>query len=422
VLLTFTYCMAILSNVTSVKTKVHLQNALYIATFLSLCLSTAYLWKRYRLRQPGYVLCANRYLLLYLLLLLAIQAIFHDLGAGLYIQLAGYIATAILAYVILPALMLPNRNLLIAWTRIVAAASAMLSLFGVISQFGLETIAGIPFATKTVRSYTILGIHATGGILDHPIRLGTQSVLGLAASLYLLRRRGSALNFALLTLNAVGIFISVSRAAWLAAMVGLLYAFFARTRNKGRISAYLLAPLAVGLLLLFAYGLASRWPFLGNALRLEYGLSNRELTWPFAASMIRLRPLVGYGFLSSEAVKKAYGGGVLPKTALDASFENNFIDTAVQSGVIVSVLYALAFLVPIHRAFHSRLEPNLRRLLVHASIAVMISALFTNYNIGGLRSTSLAAAVFLGLSNLSRSRVINAYDKESPSYRIHNHA
>lgn len=421
-LLALVYAFAILSDLTIVKQWEGVQNALYAATFFALALCGAYLWQSYRLRHPVETIRANRWLLLYLLGLVAVQAVFHRLGAGLYMRLLGYAATALLAYLLVPAVMLPRRHLVIAWIRIVAVASAVLSIFGLLSQFGLETIAGIPFATKTAGAYSLFGIHATGGVLETPIRLGTQAVLGVGAALYLLHRRRSAVNLALLVTNGVGVLISFSRAAWLAAVVGLLYVFLTRDRWEGRISVYLTATLAVGLLLFSVYELATRWSLLGQLLRLDYGLSHRELTWPFAMAMILLRPLVGYGFLSAERVKMTYGADVLPELALDASFENNFIDMAVQSGLLVAALYGLVFLIPIYRALTSRLELGFRRLLIFTSIAVTVSVMFTNYNIGGLRSTSLAATVFLGLANLGNSRLSGTFHAVTTSQRHHHNA
>lgn len=398
-ILTVLAITAIIGDLALLRQNPQTELLLQVCTLIVLIFCTAYLWGIYGLHNHKYILWANRYLALYMISLIFVQLCLHQLGFGTYLRLFSYILSGLLSYMILPALLITNRSILDVWIRIIVYGSAVLSIFAIMSQFGFESFLGIPFASKYGK-YVFMGIHSSAGILEHPNTLGTQLVIGLGSTLYLLHKERTLFHVILLLLITTGLAVSMIRGPWIAACVGLIFYFFTSPNMRRRLLLYVVGSLIFIFLILLIYQYGVHLDWLSRLLRLEFGLSGREILWPFAYSLISERPFQGYGFLSSAALKYQYGTSLILTHAKGSGFHNNFIDTAAQSGLIVSFIYLLLYIIPIIRLIKEKHYSNMLRTLIFLCLSSLICVLFVNYNIGGLRFTSLTMTMFLGLGNI----------------------
>ena len=374
------------------------RDALFVATFFLLALTC--LSSKGASFVPRQALGANKYLIVYLLALSVVQVFLHHLTIGSYLRLSGYILTAVLAYLLLAYRVYRDSNLCGLLLRSMAILSAVLGMTAILSSMGFSSFLALSLSEKT--NVHILGVHATGGILGHPLTLGTQMVLGLGIALYLLRQSKTMVNAVMLVLICAGLLLSMARGAWLAATVGLFYYMLPTSILRRRTLAFVVLPVIAVLVFSQVYQYAHSSPFFSRALRIESGLSKRDILWMFALGLFRQSPLTGHGFLSSDRLIREYGLYKSLHLQIGTSFHNNFIDTAVQSGIVVLLSYMLLFLVPMYRLVRSTtIDDDLRKLLLFACVVVLVSIQFVNYNIGGLRLTSLSASILLGMANLS---------------------
>lgn len=93
-----------------------------------------------------------------------------------------------------------------------------------------------------------------------------------------------------------------------------------------------------------------------------------------------------------------------------STFHNTFISKAVDLGLIAAFFYSLLYFVPLLRTcriWSPRHEQELMRSMILLTLA---TALFRDYNIGGIRSTAMLGAIFLGLTNVWP--LLSAYGQE----------
>ncbi len=143
-------------------------------------------------------------------------------------------------------------------------------------------------------------------------------------------------------------------------------------------------------------------PGVASYLRMERGLSGRDVAWQYAFSLIEEQPWTGHGFGSSGELSAA--GRKLLRTSgysgAGTTFHNTFITKAVEEGLIVVFFYALLYVVPLIRICKATPYPREQQLVRSVLVLTLTASLFRDYNIGGVRSTSMMVAVFLGLANL----------------------
>ena len=140
------------------------------------------------------------------------------------------------------------------------------------------------------------------GMAPHPNVLGGHMALGLLVvagqALATRRRVERGLLLSALVLGAAGLFLSFSRSAWVALLLGLLYGGW-RLRHAARLT---LSPMLrrrlwwglAALALIAAVGLALRLRSLGNPLE-QTSLRERLEDYGLAWTLIRARPLTGVG-------------------------------------------------------------------------------------------------------------------------------
>ena len=162
-------------------------------------------------------------------------------------------------------------------------------------------------------------------------------------------------------------------------------------------------PIFIFLLFVFILPIIKNVDLLNLFLRLDGNiLSYRGILWVFGLDLIKNNPLVGYGFLQSSN-ELAHSGllDTIPTLSAGAPFHSTFIDNAVDSGLLSIFIYSMLFITPIIRARKYWPEKTQAKLIVAICYGILISAIFINYNIGGVRSVSITIAILLGLANWS---------------------
>lgn len=399
ILLSLFYFFAIANDFYLFRYRPVLHNTFFIFTLIFLIVCSWYLFNTYKVRKILQFTKANKYFLIYFGSLIFLQLIFHSLSISRYARLFAYVVVAVFAYIILPYILYVRRGLLITFLKIVSVYSAILASTAILSNIGYQTFLGLPFSDKYY--YSFLGLHATGGILSHPLVLGAQLAIGAGCSYYLMKRNSSIFFLTLLSLCVVGVFLTMARGAYLALTVASIFYFVPKKLFNKRILTFVIVPIIGVFLLQFLYHLAKNSMLLGTILRIESGMSQREILWAYALHLISMNPIVGYGYWQSPILLEEAGLLSLGALQKGAPFHNTFIDSAVDSGIIVTFFYLLLFLVPLNRVIKSGLDYQLKRILFSLSIVMFITPLFVNHNIGGLKSVSVTMAIILGVTNWS---------------------
>ena len=369
-----------------------------VAAAIVACFGAIFLLARYPAEVIQPAILAAWPLHLFTICFLGLSWCFHDgsqLGSIIAYTIVGY-AT----YLLVPFCLLLDRRLFDAFIKLIAVGSALLAIPCYIGALGIDNIAGMPLSNKYSYSQ-FSGIVASGGIFEHAEGHSLQMAIGLLCSYYALRRSGNFLYAVSLLMTVAGLVVSQGRGAIFGLVVAgafcLLPELFRRSRPVflGSLAFCLMFPFLI-------------WPQLENVpgvasyLRLERGLSGREVAWVYALKLVEEKPWTGHGFetageLSEQGKKELRTSGY---SGAGTTFHNTFITKAVELGLVATFLYSLLYVVsllricaPVGDAFQQQLIRSLVVLTLTASI-------FRDYNVGGVRSTAILAAVFLGLANL----------------------
>ena len=112
---------------------------------------------------------------------------------------------------------------------------------------------------------------------------------------------------------------------------------------------------------------------------------------------------MGHGFLSSSELTELNEKRLRRNTGYSGAgttFHNTFVTKAVELGLIATCLYSLMYVVPFSRICAPSEYPWEQHLVRSMIILTLTTAIFRDYNIGGVRSTAFMGTVFLGLANL----------------------
>jgi len=371
-----------------------------LAIFGLLALFTVFTFRRYR---TGLLQIARGAwpLWTYFLLLCSTILVFHR--ETFSFELIGYMVVSGFGFVYLAHCMSQNEALLVSWIKVNAVVAVVLLPTILVGMAGIDVFMGIPIVVKSFyASYT--GIRATGGALELAETLGTQMAIAIPCAWCMYRRSGHWSYLLVFSAAVFGLVVSQSRGAYAAIYVALAISYLA-TRISPRPSIKLASIVGLIVAPYLAMDLMSQVDFLANWLRLDLGMSGREGGWEFASELVASEPFVGHGFQQSSELTVIYDT-VLHRMgfrAAGASFHNTFISKAVDSGLIVAFSYVMLFVVPILR--DRELHPDPVRVCIRTvSVVVLVSALFKDMNIGGVRSIALSTTIFLGLANVLGGR------------------
>lgn len=179
-------------------------------------------------------------------------------------------------------------------------------------------------------------------------------------------------SYLLLSLNLLALLITNSRGAIIALILTLFYLFVKRLNLKSTYPIYII-------IIAFLIFCALNFEIINQYFRVNQGLSNREIRWDLAFSLLNDN-LFGYGTNSNVALIENYLD--FPKSS---GFHNIFLNIAVQYGVI-----ALFFYLLIYAIFSKSLFSKNTVSEFHSSIFLIIffQNFVLSYNIGGLRFPS----------------------------------
>jgi O-antigen ligase len=266
---------------------------------------------------------------------------------------------------------------------------------------GIQALGFVRLSTKP--SYSdFSGIIASGGIFEHAEGHAMQMAIGLCCCLYVLLQRKTLLDLICLLLTAAGLIVSQGRGAVFGVVIALALMIAPELFRRSRL-VFLGTLLFLWLLPFLIWPQLSRVPGVADYLRLERGLSGRDVAWQFAFQLVAEKPVKGHGFLASSELtdkhrkllrESGYSGA-------GTTFHNTFITKAVELGVPATALYSLLYIVPLLRICAPTSHPAQQQLLRNVLLVVITASLFRDYNIGGVRSTALLTSIFIGLANLS---------------------
>lgn len=335
---------------------------------------------------------------LYTAFLIGFSWCFH--GGAAMGTIVAYTIVAYSTWLLIPMWMLTDRWLFDNFIKILAFGSALLAIPSFIGAIGIDAIMGVPLSNKySYSSYS--GMIASGGIFEHAEGHALQMGIGFLCSYYWWRRLGGFTYASCTAMTAGGLIVSQGRGALFGVMIAaafyLLPALFRRSRTifLTSVTTCLVFPFLI-------WPLLSGIPGVSGYLRMERGLSGRDVAWLYAINLVEEKPWVGHGFgtsgeLSEEAHKHLRKSGY---SGAGTTFHNTFITKSVELGVLVTLVYATLYLVPLIQLCKST-DDELTQHLIRAVVLLTLTAsIFRDYNIGGVRSTSMLAAVFLGLANL----------------------
>jgi O-antigen ligase len=395
-LLTLTFAASVLYD--SLWAQYHERLQLVLGAAIGAALAAVLLLQQYPAAAVQPALLATWPLHLFTLAFFWVCLMFH--GGHALGQVVIYTVFGYATYLLLPAIFLIDRSLFQSFVKLVAVGSALLAIPSLAGAAGMESLAGFPLRNKPYYA-EFSGVTASGGIFEHVEGHAFQMGIGLLCSLYVLRELGGHVYLGCFALSALGLVISQGRAALFGIAVALMYCVLPELFRRSR-------PMFLGTLALTLAFPFLIWPQLAKVpgvsayLRIERGLSGRDEAWQYAWWVIQQKPWTGHGFLASSELTEAEqktlrrsgfsGGGT--------TFHNTFITKAVDLGLIVTAIYALLYLVPLIRGCTPSAHPRDDTLIRSMVLLTITTALYRDYNIGGVRSTAMAGAMFLGLANL----------------------
>jgi O-antigen ligase len=315
-------------------------------------------------------------------------------------QVIIYTLVAYATYALLPLVILNDARLFGTFARLVAISSGLLAVPSLFGALGFQSLAGIPLRVK--QHYAAFsGIAASGGIFEHPEGHALQMAAGMIACIYVISRSGGLIYYLSFSLALMGLIISQGRAAMLGLLVALAFVLLPELFRRSRL--FFLGSLTALLIIPFLiWTQFSDVPVVGSYLRVERGLSGRVEAWQFAISLVEEKPWTGHGFLASSELTELHKK-LLRKSGFSGAgttFHNTFISKSVDLGIIVACTYALLYLVPLFRICQPSRYPREQQFVRSMVLLCLTTALFRDYNIGGVRSTTILGAVFLGMANL----------------------
>lgn len=325
------------------------------------------------------------------------------------IKTVAYIVVLICAYLIIaPSVQRLDKPI---WSfmanlgGVLSLISMVISIRGGLSFLGLTWTAKWPIPA--------IGIQQTTSIFEDSNYFGVVAFLGFMASLYLLalkkRHVFSRLwPLILSSFNAIGIFLSYSRATYLALGIALLAWFLIDARLTKKITVLLLN----GFLVIGGILLIQAKPALMSFFQIDKGLSGRERLFPAAISAIMERPLLGWGVGNVgyaiqhhvghwTSTRNSFVDYLIQQGAAERwiSAHNSFLDFFIMAGIPAGLIYIWFILISLKRLYWTRIHNTERRFLLSTIIGMLVLTQFTTHTIGGISFGSFMLTALLGIAN-----------------------
>lgn len=306
-----------------------------------------------------------------------------DLYQGAVLIVEGYI-TPLSAYVLARSQSWSDREL-----GILLALLALLALY--LAAAGvLQYIFGLHFFTPTWLGVGVETDRATSGF-GSPVEFGLVMTMLLALCLLNLQRQRDAFKRALAlaatAAAALGVLLSLTRAAWLAVIVALAWIFWKDPRTRGLLVRGAVAGVFAGILALTFF---VRTDVFEQRLTELSPIYNRIALWSTAGNMIVHNPVfgVGFGHRTFNDNKREYLVSVGPSAMGEYALEpgvphNEFLHVLAMTGIMGFVPYFMVWLLAwkLTRACASSVE---RHGPLRAELATYVQAMILIVLVGGM--------------------------------------
>ena len=319
----------------------------------------------------NYYLPSERHLTLFLYILwMPLAYIASGSVSGSFaLRTVGYSVGAYVAFVVMARVFSGKETLVF--------LEIFLSLFSIAGVvFLLLYLAGLPSVGIMFNMrIPYLGLKPIRSLVFGPNYFSALAFMGFALSYYLWRETSKFSHLALLLANLAALFLSFSRAGYLALALFLLVEV---AQKKTRLFLPLLA-------LLLAFVIA--FP---GFLQLSKGMTGREVIWPLAWELIMEEPVAGWG----AEVKMVFA-----KTNIKwSSAHNSLLDFGIMYGLVGMVLYFFLFVAAF--LFSLRKKDSLHRFLISLIPSLFVLSLFSTFVVGGFSIGSVLTGIFLGMGFL----------------------
>ncbi len=263
--------------------------------------------------------------------------------------------------------------------RILAGGKGIKFLANFLSLFSASGLILFVLDLMGIRNFGIMygmripyiGVHPIRSLAFGPNYFSILALMGFAVSFFLFVS-GRKVYLVHLLVNLLGIFLSFSRAGYLALVVFVLVWFW---EKRGFKALLLLLPVLVSASVLPAF------------LQLSKGMTGREVIWPLAWELILEFPVSGWGMGVED---------VFSRTGIKwGSAHNSFLDVGLMYGLVGMLLYTLLFLFTM--ALVRRKDRKSREFLFPLLCSLFVLSAFTTFVVGGFSIGSQLAGVFLGM-------------------------
>lgn len=292
-----------------------------------------------------------------------------------------FIAIAIANLVVVPATI--DRNHTFYALTLVSTVVVVVALPGaVLSEF---TLFGLDMELNSLRqNYPFTPeFRPISGLLSNQNLLGFFATLSAIWSLHMSRIDPRFHLFWLI--NGIGTFLTGSRAAVLALLIGVVIIFLGRVDVR---YSSLFAWFTLSGILTLIMMLVGIIPTLPGVSQIEF--SSRKIIWTNALALIRSQPVVGYGPGQATILQTSS----LPE-GFNVPFDNSFLRSFAMTGIVGGLAYVSIFIIALR---NSKSRPLLLALLM----ASIIFQLFQSHTLFGLEGRSLITAMILGYVFIDR--------------------
>jgi len=360
---------------------------------------------------------SNIFILLYIfwLVLGQLLGLICDVGIRLNSLLiaCAYAISGFTCYYLIP-LYLIKRNEVEYFMKLVAFLGVIIALFGVYGSFtGKEEIFGIFIRVKGILPF--INAREVGSILGKINMYAFSVMVGLWCLIYFYRCtdipnsfRNRKLLPLLIVFMVIAVFISWSRAIYLAFILG---AVFLLIRRRSAIFIFF-AIISCILITVTLYDLIITNFYLNSIFQISLGGSGRSYLWKSGIEAITKHPFFGVGFSDSMLEKTVYKFGGYLWWDKPMGAHNGFIDLGVQGGVLLAVLYVLGIVKSVYNNYsfksvstQTHLSYEYAGLIFVIFITAVIATTFLSYSIGGISYGSMILTIFLGIYNLSEIKI-----------------
>lgn len=292
-----------------------------------------------------------------------------------------FIAIAIANLVVVPATI--DRNHTFYALTLVSTVVVVVALPGaVLSDY---TLFGLDMELNSLRqNYPLTPeFRPISGLLSNQNLLGFFATLSTIWSLHMSRIDSRFHLFWLI--NSIGTFLTGSRAAVLALLIGIVIILLGRV-NVWYSSLFAWFTLSGVLTLIMM--LVGIIPTLPGVSQIDF--ASRKIIWTNALALIRTQPVVGYGPGQATILQTSS----LPE-GFNVPFDNSFLRSFAMTGIVGGLAYVSIFIIALR---NSKSRPLLLALLT----ASIIFQLFQSHTLFGLEGRSLITAMILGYIFIDR--------------------